>query len=161
MPRLGLLTLNISGAQEPGGYARLLNTCKKWRTDHGINVFCFQEHNLHPAQGKLADVETAGILFLAWRCLYAETTRARIEGHPLRLSATYARLVLMIISRLKAQGTKWRRWYSRTHNTTKKKEFPQRYRKRKLIKTEANADFKINQSLLREYDRIKQDRRID
>ena len=64
--------------------------------------------------GKLADNETAGIIFLAWRCLYAAVTKARVDDKPLNMEAAYARLILLIISRLKAQGQKWYRWYSRT-----------------------------------------------
>ena len=44
--------------------------------------------------GKYIDVEGAGILFLAWRCLYAETVRARINNEHLKLKHAYARVVL-------------------------------------------------------------------
>ena len=60
---------------------------------------------------RYADTEAAGVLFLAWRCLYAETVHARKEDKELNFKHAYARLILMIISRLKAQGQKWYRWY--------------------------------------------------
>ena len=53
------------------------------------------------SDGKYIDVEGAGILFLAWRCLYAETVRARANNESLKLKHAYARVVLMSISRLK------------------------------------------------------------
>lgn len=56
--------------------------------------------------GKYVDVEGAGILFLAWRCFYAETVRARISNEHLKLKHACARVVLTTISRLKAQGQK-------------------------------------------------------
>ena len=59
--------------------------------------------------GTYANDEEAGVIQLAWRCLYAETIHARKEKKKLRLDATYARTVLMIISRPKAQGQKWYR----------------------------------------------------
>ena len=110
--------------------------------------------------GTYADNEEMGIVFLAWRCLYAETVHARKETTKLRFDATYARTVLMIISRLKAQGQKWYRWYSKTRGISRKKvkQFPKQYRKRKLLTTEADAAYKLNGVLLAEYDSIKQDR---
>ena len=73
------------------------------------------------------------------------------------MDATYARTVLMIISRLKAQGQKWYRWYSKTRGISrnKVKQFPKRYRKRKLLTTEADASYKINSTLLAEYESTK------
>ena len=66
----------------------------------------------------------------------------------------------MVISRLKAQGQKWYRWYSRTKGISSKKvkKFPKRYRNRKLMKTKEDASYDISPVLLREYDRIKTDR---
>ena len=110
--------------------------------------------------GKYVDVEGAGILFLAWRCLYAETIRARANNEHLKLKHAYARVVLMAISRLKAQGQKWYRWYSRTRGISelKVKEFPKRYRKRRLMTTTAKAEYEISSVLLQEHDRVKRDR---
>ena len=111
------------------------------------------------SDGKYIDVEGAGILFLAWRCLYAEAVRARTNSEHLKLKHAYARVVLMSISRLKAQGQKWYRWYSRTRGISehKVKEFPKRYRKRRLMTTTATADYEISDVLLQEYDSVKQD----
>ncbi len=66
----------------------------------------------------------------------------------------------MIISRLKAEGQKWYRWYSRTRGISKKrvKQFPKKYRKRKLMKTDAHANYEINPILLSEYAKVKQHR---
>ena len=112
------------------------------------------------SDGKYIDVEGAGILFLAWRCLYAETVRARTNDEQLKLKHAYARVILMSISRLKAQGQKWYRWYSRTRGISehKLKPFPRRYRKRRLMTTTATAEYEISDILLREYDSVKQDR---
>ena len=46
----------------------------------------------------------SGIVFIAWRCLYAEVVQARLEDKELNLEHAYARLIRMIISRLKANA---------------------------------------------------------
>ena len=123
-----------------------------------------QEHFLLlglKSHNKIVDEEEAqaGILFLAWRCLYAEVVAARIDDKDLNLKHAYARLVGLTISRLKASGQKWYRWYSRTRGHKKVKQFPQKLRKRKLINTTATAQYSINKELYKEFDRIKTDRR--
>jgi hypothetical protein len=96
--------------------------------------------------------EQAGIMFLAWRCLYAEVVGARLDDRRMRLAQAYKRMVYMLISRLRANGEKWYRWYSRTRYLQRKKvkHFPKRYRKRVLITTEKDATFRINRTLLNE-----------
>ena len=103
------------------------------------------------------DDEEAGVIQLAWRCLYAETVHARKEKKILRMDAAYARTVLMIISRLKAQGQKWYRWYSKTRGISREKVklFPIKYRNRKLLTTKADASYTINSTLLAEYESTK------
>ena len=49
------------------------------------------------ALGRLSDTEVvpntlAGILVLAWRCLYAAITTSRIDNLPLKLEAAYKRI---------------------------------------------------------------------
>jgi hypothetical protein len=102
---------------------------------------------------KMVDKEEAGILFLAWRVLYAEIVHARLENHRLRLQQAYKRLVGLLILRVKASGQKWYRWYSRTRGirTERVKHFPERFRKRKLIRTTAAAVYTISPILTAEY----------
>ena len=104
-----------------------------------------------------AGEEGAGIMFLAWRCLYAEVVKARLEDKRLDLENAYKRTIQMTIGRLQAQGVKWYRWYSKTRyiQKSKRKKFPRRYRNRILITTTAEAEFVVNDVLLREYERIK------
>ena len=52
------------------------------------------------ARGKYADREEAGVLFIAWRWLYAEVVRARIEDKRLNLKKAYAHTIRLIISRV-------------------------------------------------------------
>ena len=104
---------------------------------------------------KHVDTEEAGILFLAWRCLYAEIIRARLENTHLHTRKAYARTLQLLISRLKANGTYWYKWYSRTKGTTHPKQFPKKYQNRKLLKTNNTAQFKINPIILKELHKVR------
>ena len=53
----------------------------------------------------------AGIIFLAWRCLYAEIVHTRVDETPMTLKRAYNRVWQMTISRLKAEGERWRHWH--------------------------------------------------
>jgi hypothetical protein len=108
-------------------------------------------------KGKIVDTEAAGVMFIAWRCLYAEVVGARIEDRRLRLKAAYARMILMVISRLKAQGAKWFRWFSRVRFTKSgaKKAFPLRYRYRKLMTTRRDGSYKLNPTLENEFKKVQ------
>jgi len=77
---------------------------------------------------KYVGEESAGMMFLAWRCLYAEVVKARLEDKRLDLENAYRRTIQMTISRLKAQGVKWYRWYSKTRyiQLQKKETVPQK-----------------------------------
>ena len=48
--------------------------------------------------------EQAGILFLAWRCLYAEIIGARIDDRSAKWKRAARRAVALLISRLTAEG---------------------------------------------------------
>ena len=68
--------------------------------------------------GIKVDKEEAAMIFWAWRNLYAEVTRARIEG--LNLKTAYEIFVRMAFTRVVAYGAKWYR--CGTHgNTTRSK----------------------------------------
>jgi hypothetical protein len=101
--------------------------------------------------GVKVDKEEAAMIFWAWRNLYAEVTRARIEGKQLNLKTAYANFVRMAFTRVVAYGAKWYRWYSRQHYRTKAKSVPIRFRERKLIDSEATAEYTIAAPLQLEY----------
>eukprot|EP00966_Prymnesium_polylepis_P132463 3062445-Prymnesium_polylepis.2 len=48
-------------------------------------------------KGEIVDTEGAGIMFIAWRCLYAEVVGSRIENRRLRLETAYARMIRMVV----------------------------------------------------------------
>ena len=81
----------------------------------------------------------AGIMFIAWRCLYAAIVHSRVDKTPLRLTSAYNRTLQMTITRLRAYGEFWRRWTKINHFTGKKSVFPENKRKRVVIKMAADS----------------------
>ena len=104
---------------------------------------------------KVVDRDAAGMLFIAWRCLYAEVVAARLESRSLQLEATYKRTVGLIIIRLKAYGKRWYDWVSTKRLTrSSKKIIPKKHRKKPLISSTADGNYVINSKLLAEYERL-------
>ena len=54
MTRLRAASLNMSGAAEPGVWARFTHRMKQWAEREGIHVVLGQEHNLPPSEGESA-----------------------------------------------------------------------------------------------------------
>jgi hypothetical protein len=97
---------------------------------------------------KAAGQDQAGMLMIAWRCLYAEVVKARLEGGNQNFDNAYRRVIEMTISRLQAHGTKWRRWYMSIRKTSKAQPFPKKHRTRILMKFEADATYEVSSKLL-------------
>ena len=60
---------------------------------------------------KYAKEDATGILYLAWRSLYAEQVASGIENKDMDLQKAYCRVLIMAITRLKAYGTTWKIWH--------------------------------------------------
>ena len=60
----------------------------------------------------------------------------------------------MAYTRVKAYGAKWCRWYSRQHRKIDAKVVPRQHRDKKLIKTEASAEYWISPVLHDEFKRV-------
>ena len=99
----------------------------------------------------------AGMMFIAWRCAYAEIVGSRLDNRAQNWKGAYRRFVGMTISRLKAYGLKWYRWYSRIRRiqVEERKTIPIKYQKRILIESDKFGAYKIHPLLLREYEKIK------
>ena len=105
---------------------------------------------------KLTCKEGLAILNVAWRCLYAEITHARIEETEPDLHKALKRMLAMIISRVTAHGEKWRRWYLANRHTTRGRLIAKRYRNYKLITTDQHGKYEVNPTMQRMYDVLKQ-----
>ena len=104
--------------------------------------------------GRQVSREEAAIIFWAWRCLYAEVVGARKDIRCVAPTKAYANLVRMPYTRVKAYGAKWYRWYSRQHRKKDAKVVPRKHREKKLITTEASAEYRIHPVIYDEFKRV-------
>ena len=105
--------------------------------------------------GQLSGAATAhqdflGMVFLAWRCLYAEIQRSRDEDTPLDLQNAYARTVHMGVSRLAAYGEKWRSWVITGADRRHPNCIPPKYFDRRWLTMDVHGDYEIDPGLLAE-----------
>ena len=82
---------------------------------------------------KVVDPSQAGLMFIAWRCLYAAVVSSRVDGTPLLLEKAFNRTLQMTISRLKANGEKWLLWAQKNHHTGLKSVIPEDKREKTVI----------------------------
>ena len=107
---------------------------------------------------KVVDPNQAGMMFIAWRCLYAEIVHSRVDQVPMRVERAYNRMWQMVITRLKAEGEKWNLWHRRNRHSGKKSWFPKKYQQKIVMKFTDTAEYTINPRILREYEST---RRLD
>ena len=101
--------------------------------------------------------EQSGLMFIAWRCLYAEVVRSRVDERPLDLTAAYKRTMQVTITRLKAYGEKWKMWSQKNRHTSLKSAIPLDKQERKVIAQDILGDYTINPRFLAEFDRARQE----
>ena len=94
----------------------------------------------------------AGIVFIAWRCLYAEIVYSRVEEAPMRIDRAYNRVWQMTITRLRAEGEKWRLWHKINVGSGKRSYFPEKFQNRRVIVFTETAEYTINSSIFEAYD---------
>ena len=99
--------------------------------------------------------EQAGMIFLAWRCLYAEVTKGRIEGTTVSPLRAYKRTLAMIHTRWIAESARWVKWMASIDHTSRAQAFPMKHRERFLVSTGPCARFKISPKLLAEIERVR------
>ena len=103
--------------------------------------------------GQLSDEQTAGreylgVLFIAFRCLYAALTESRLDSVPLDLEAAYERLVSMVVSRLNASGEKWLEWVRRGERKRKPHIIPQRHCDKCVMSCEPTGEYKLHDAIV-------------
>ena len=79
---------------------------------------------MHGKGGRTIGREEAGVIFMAWRAIYAEVVR----DTKLRLQVAYAVLIRTILSRTTAHGAKWKKWYNGQCRRLGAKCIPHRHR---------------------------------
>ena len=86
---------------------------------------------------------------MAWRSLYAEAVRARMDDVALNLKQAVRIWARLTLSRVKAYGAKWYKWYvgQRLWQQSKSKVIPEEYRKYTLIEFGPQGDYYISSKL--------------
>jgi hypothetical protein len=97
--------------------------------------------------GTTAGREETSIISWAWRTLYAAIIGARSEGKNADLKHAFYRVTLFTISRVKAYGAKWRRWFIAQKNRDKPQEIAEAHKEKKLITTEDDGKYEINKTI--------------
>ena len=97
----------------------------------------------------------AGMIFLAWRCLYAAIVHSRVDNVKIDLPRAHNRTMQMTITRLRAYGEKWSLWTRINTHTGNKSVFPEKHRLRTVIKMEEDSSYHIAPRILNEYTRTK------
>ena len=98
--------------------------------------------------------ELAGLMFIAWRCLYASIVDSRVEGKPLNLDHAYKRTLQMCITRLRAYGEKWLLWCRKNKYTGNKCIIPVDKQDRVVIAQDMLGAYTINGAFFTELNRV-------
>ena len=94
--------------------------------------------------------EEAGVIQMAWRTLYAQTVKTKLEGGHLNLPEAVYKTLRLTLSRVKAYGNKWQTWYRRQAGRTKPKTFPEEHQQHALITLDDSANYVVSDELLNE-----------
>jgi len=98
--------------------------------------------------GTYIDNNFSGIMFLAWRCLYAETTSAHIENTTANLDKALTRLWSMVVSRLTAYGTRWKKWVETHTGTLQNRGIPEAHRDKTVLYQDIDGHYEIHPDLI-------------
>ena len=99
-------------------------------------------------RSQVAPEEVIGIFSIAWRCLYAEITKSRLENHVFfPPKDAKRRAVCMIHSRLLAYGELCRRFSTERRYTGRKYMLPKKLSKRTLIKVDRRGNYSIHENI--------------
>ena len=102
--------------------------------------------------GRVVGPAQAGIIFIAWRCLYAEIVHSRVEGTPARMTRAHNRVWQMTITRLRAEGERWKRWHRINVGSGCKSYYPEQLREKKVMTfLNHKAEYKIHPRIMQAY----------
>ena len=76
--------------------------------------------------------------------MYAEIQRSREEDVPLNCERALKRTVSMLLSRLKAYGSKWSGWVTDGCFQSEKRVIPRKHRDKKLLIQNQDGDYVIH-----------------
>ena len=96
------------------------------------------------------DAQLSGIMFLAWRCLYAEITKARIEkANPDMKYVALERTGAMCVTRLMTYGATWHTWSSQRVHTSRGHLTALALREQRVFKMNGVGEYTIHEEILK------------
>ena len=98
-------------------------------------------------RGHRATKEELGVLQMAWRNLYAQSVKTKLEEGEMDLPLAVYKTWRLVLSRVQAHGNLWRRWFLKQTGHIRPKIFPLQHRKHKLIELDQEANYKVNPKL--------------
>ena len=98
-------------------------------------------------QNRAMKPDQAGMLAIAWRCLYAEIVSSRDLARAADFTRPLQRTFGLTIIRLDAYGYRWRRWWASQHMHTEGKDIPESCRDRPLLDTERDGKWHVSSRL--------------
>lgn len=101
--------------------------------------------------------ELNGILFISWRCLYAEITHAHATGQGPDTLKAFTRAVSMIIGRLTAYGEKWKRWVIAGSNLDPPRIIPHKHHEKIVLTNTVEGDYEIHPALPTMLDALREE----
>ena len=97
-----------------------------------------------------ANEELIGVFSIAWRCLYAEITRSRLDHATLNLTSAKRRAFCMIANRLRGYAKACKDFCNERRWTGRKYVLPAYlYTKRKLLKVKQDGNYVIHNAVMR------------
>ena len=122
-------------------------TANEWGADTAMVI------TFRVSDTTVVETEQADLIFVAWRCLYAELVHARVEKTRVQLHRALARAISMLISRVTAVGETWLHWVNTHTRTTKTSIVPATVRCRNdLIEIGAMGNYVVNAALTKARD---------
>ena len=97
--------------------------------------------------------ELAGIMALAWRCIYAEIVSSRKNNTPLSTEKAHDRLISMVHSRTVAEANKWKRWVEKTFFQRKMESIPMKHWDKVIYVQGPLGEFEVSSTIVRALDK--------
>jgi hypothetical protein len=96
------------------------------------------------ARDRVVNKEQASIIDIAWRCLYAEIVRARVDNALVCLQSAKVRGIKMLQSRAEAYGRRWELWVIKQLGRKKIKTIPRKHQRYTIVKQRAYGSYTVN-----------------
>ena len=101
------------------------------------------------SRNEYVDSHRMSVLYIGWRCLYAEIISSRFDDGRFDLAKARARSFALLHSRVTAYGEKWKLWVRRNWRTSNKHVIPEKHRNKVFITFDLYGNYTIEPLILR------------